>query len=106
MTRPTIGQTVFAPTGKGLKKLTVSKVGSVYFKVTPSRASDIRYRISDWNEADSMGPQLYEKEQEWFDKIEASKIEDYIRERFGRWGKVCLSLSKLRQIKDIIEYEG
>ncbi len=103
MTRPTIGQTVFAPTGKGLKKLKVSTVNQYSFSVA---GSDAKYGVKTWALVGAVGSRLYKSQQQWDDTIEAQEIEDYLRAKLGRWGRSELSLVKLRQMKGVSEYEG
>lgn len=102
-----IGTVVYLePTGNAVRynkeiiKTTVTKVGNKYFEVEAKsgkfdliRMIQVSNYCSDWN--------VYLSEQEIKDKREIEKIKKELREMFGAYGAIELSLNQLREIQKI-----
>ena len=90
-----------------LKRLTVKKVGRIYFYCKTSVYwEELKYYISDWrmwSEYGGRGEQLYQSRQEWEDEKESQSLSSKIYSAFDRFNGVeSLSLDQLRRIYKII----
>jgi len=89
--------------------VTVTSVGSKYFRVKREDFNfQVEFFLEDWREHSEYSPNhaLYATEQEWLDKKEASEIKKLLREFFGNYGTLPLSLDALRRIKAICEEQS
>lgn len=105
-----IGQTVYLEPGinksrynKDIIETTVTKVGNKYFQLENN--SRKKYEIDTLKEVSEYCADyyVYLTRQEIEDKNEREKLTSYLRQMFGAYGRVDLTLDQLRRIKKITE---
>jgi hypothetical protein len=86
-----------------IKQGEVVKVGKKYFYIKGYERQ--KFGIEEMHDISEYcaGWQVYHSIQEIHDEVEHGKLSDEIRKYFSVYGKVSLSLSKLRKIKEVIE---
>ncbi|MDW0150021.1 MAG: hypothetical protein QOK89_06530 [Nitrososphaeraceae archaeon] len=101
-----VGQIVFRHGKNGIQHGEIIKVARKYFYVkfqfteyTISK-EDLMYRNKDYSHFDF---RVYLTEQEILDENESLFLSNIIKKKFSEYGKINLSLDKLRRINEIIE---
>lgn len=92
---------------KGIREYEIKKIGKKYFEVWDG-SNDYtinKFYIEGLIEVTKYSPdwRIYFSKQEILDEYEFENIARNIREVFGSYGKINLTLEQLRKIKEIID---
>jgi hypothetical protein len=91
-----------------IKELVIKKIGKKYFFVGGENQDNERFwtkfDIEELREVSNYSPdwKLYFSKQEILDEQESDKLTSEIRNKFGSYGRLDLTLDQLRRIKEII----
>lgn len=93
---------------KELKEQVIKKIGKKYFFVGSEESNNERFwtkfSIEELREVSNYSPdwELYFSKQEILDEQESDKLTSKIRNKFGSYGRLDLTLDQLRRIEEII----
>ena len=102
------GQTVFIVEidarvkNKDLKEVVISKIGNKYIELEQHYGKFNKETLLHFNGKSSPRYKMYEKKEDYFEELEFYKKVSEIRNYFGSYGKLSISIENIRKIHGLI----